>query len=91
MGQLNYYDAHITEALEIQKAKEEAEARKREYHERAIKKRELQAKVDSARKFYKEVKAAYGNDDPYVKKLWGEWKLAIAELHGFCAESKCAE
>jgi hypothetical protein len=82
-ARLRYYDSHIEEALEIKKIKEEEEACKREYHERAQQKRELKAKVDSARKYYKEIREAYGPDDEYVKKLWGEWKLAIAELYEF--------
>jgi hypothetical protein len=57
-------------------------------HARAEKRRELQANIDSARKYYKEALDAYGKDDEYVKKLWGEWKLAIAMLHGFKEETK---
>jgi hypothetical protein len=87
-ARLRYYDNHILEALELQKAQEELEARKREYHERAQKKKELKANVESARKFYKELEKAYGKDDPIVQQYWGEWKLAIAMYYGFCAESK---
>ena len=89
-AQLRYYDKHIVEALELQKAKEAEEACKREYRERAIKIKELKTEVDSARKFYKELRNAYGKDDPIVKQYWGEWKLAIANYHGFCAKTKQA-
>lgn len=85
-ARLRYYDKHIVEALELRQAKEAEEVKKQEYHERALKKKELKAKVDSARKFYKELKEAYGEDDPITKQYWGEWKLAIATLHWFCAE-----
>lgn len=87
-ARLRYYDSHIEEAIAIREAKVTEEAHKREYHERAQKKRDLKAAVDSARKFYLETLAAYGKDDEYVKKLWAEWKLAIAMYHGFCAENK---
>jgi len=87
-ARLRYYDSHVLEALELQKAKEEEEARKREYHERALKKKELKANIDSAHKFYKELEKAYGKDDPIVYQYWGEWKLAIAKYHGFCSETK---
>lgn len=60
-------------------------------HARAEKRRELQASVDSARKYYKEVLEAYGKDDPITKKYWGEWKLAIAMLNGFKEECKNAK
>lgn len=86
-ARLRYYDNHILEALELQKAQEEDEARKREYHERALKKKDLKANVESARKLYKELKAAYGEDDPIVEQYWGEWKLAIAMYYGFCAKT----
>ena len=59
-----------------------------ECHARADKRRELQANVDSARKYYKQAVEAYGKNDEYVKKLWGEWKLAIAMLQGFNEENK---
>ena len=49
-------------------------------HARAEKRRELQANIDSSRKYYKEALEAYGKNDPYVKQLWGVWKTAIAEL-----------
>ena len=84
-ARLRYYDNHIEEAEVLQTEQEEAEARKREYHERAQKVKELKAKVDSARKYYKEIARAYGKDDPIVYQYWGEWKLAIAMLHGFQA------
>ena len=90
-ARLRYYDSHIEEARAIQEAKELKEKQQREYHERAQTKRELQYAVDRARKFYKQVRDAYGEDDEYVKKCWGEWKLAIAMLHGFCAENKISE
>lgn len=86
-ARLRYYDSHIEEAQAIQKAKEQEEAKKKAYHEIAQKKRELKAKVDSARKYYKEIRDAYGKDDPYVQQLWGEWKLAIAMLYGFMKEN----
>jgi hypothetical protein len=87
-ARLRYYDKHIEEARVKQKAKEIEEAYKREYHERAQKKKELKAKVDSSRNYYLQVLEAYGKDDEYVKKMWGEWKLAIAMYHGFCAKIK---
>jgi hypothetical protein len=85
-ARLKYYDSHLEEALELQHAKEQEETERKEYWERAKKKKELKAKVDSARKFYKELRDAYGKDDDIVKKYWYEWKLAIAEYHMFCAE-----
>ena len=60
-------------------------------HARAEKKRQLKANIDSARKYYKQALEAYGKDDEYVQKLWGEWKLAIAQLHGFKEEVKRAK
>lgn len=86
-ARLRYYDSHIAEALSIKEAKEAEEAKKREYHERAKKKKELQYRVDHTRKVYKELLEAYGKDDPIVEQYWGEWKLAIAMLHGFCAKN----
>lgn len=56
---------------------------------RAAKRKELQANIDNARKYYKEAREAYGSKDAYVKKLWGEWKLAIAMLHAFEEETNC--
>lgn len=85
-ARLRYYDSHIEEAQALQRAKEQEEANKKYYHERAKKKKELKANVDSSRKFYKELANAYGKDDPIVKKYWYEWKLAIAMYHIFCAE-----
>lgn len=86
---LRYYDSHIDEYLaNKKKAEKQAE---HDCHARAEKRRELQANVDSARKFYKEVLAAYGKDDPIVKQYWGEWKLAIAMLNGFKEECKKAK
>ena len=87
-ARLRYYDSHIEEAKSLQLAKKVEDTQKREYHERAQKKKELKAKVDSAHKYYKELARAYGKDDPIVKEYWGKWKLAIAMLYGFCAETK---
>lgn len=87
-ARLRYYDSHIEEAKAIQAEQEKLEAQKREYHERAQKLKELKANVNSARKYYKEVANAYGKDDEIAIKYWGEWKLAIAMLHGFQAETK---
>lgn len=87
-ARLRYYDKHIVEALELRQAKEQEEAQKREYHERAQKKKELKADVESARRMYKQLRDAYGKDDPIVEQYWGEWKLAIAMYYGFCAENK---
>ena len=87
-ARLRYYDSHIEEAEALKAEQEKVEARKREYHERAQKKKELKAKVDSTHKYYKELARAYGKDDEIVRKYWGEWKLAVAELYGFCAETK---
>ena len=89
-ARLRYYDSHISEVRSVQVAQEQEEARKREYHERAQKKKELKAEVDTAHKFYKELLEAYGKDDPIVYKYWGEWKLAIAMYQGFCAKTKSA-
>lgn len=87
-ARLRYYDSHIAEVTSIKEAKEVEEARKREYHERAAKKRELKANIDSTRDYYKKLREVYGKDDPYVQKVWGEWKLAIAMYQGFCKEYK---
>jgi hypothetical protein len=87
-ARLRYYDSHILEAYGIQYLKEQEEKQKREYHERAQKKKELKAQVDSARKYYKELACAYGKDDEIVRKYWGEWKLAIAMYKGFCTKTK---
>lgn len=59
-----------------------------ECHARAEQRRNLQADIDSARKIYKELLKAYGKDDPIVYQYWGEWRLAIARLHGFNEENK---
>jgi hypothetical protein len=87
-ARIRYYDSHIEEAKAIQSARAEEAARKKAYHEVAAKKKEFRAKIDSAHKYYKEARDAYGRDDEYVKKLWGEWKLAIAEYYGYCSENK---
>ncbi len=84
-ARLRYYDNHIEE---YQAKSIEKKVTEHDCHARAEKRRELQANVDSARKFYKELRDAYGKDDPIVYQYWGEWKLAIAMLHGFCAETK---
>ena len=84
-ARLRYYDSHIEEYL---KEKQTNKPPEHECHARAEKRRELQANVDSSRKFYKEVLAAYGKNDPIVKQYWGEWKLAIAMLNGFKEETK---
>ena len=86
-ARLRYYDSHIDEYL---KEKQTIKPSEHECHARAEKRRELQANVDSSRKFYKEVLAAYGKNDPIVKQYWGEWKLAIAMLNGFKEETKRA-
>lgn len=85
-ARLRYYDSHIEEAQELQRIKEQEEAKRKAYWDRAQKKKELKANVDSARKFYKELAEAYGKDDPIVKKYWYEWKLAIAMFHMYCAD-----
>lgn len=90
-ARLRYYDNHIDEYRA--KVEERAKNKKPEHdcHARAEKRRELQANVDSARKYYQEILEAYGKDDPYVKQLWGEWKLAIAMLNSFKEENKRAK
>lgn len=87
-ARLRYYDRHIDEYL---KEKQTTKPSEHECHARAEKRRELQANVDSSRKFYKEVLAAYGKDDPIVKQYWYEWKMAIAMLNGFKEECKKAK
>jgi hypothetical protein len=87
-ARLRYYDSHIEEARAVQIAQEQEAAARKAYHERAKKKKELQYNVDRAREIYKQVRNAYGPNDEYVKKMWGEWKLAIAVYHGFLAENK---
>lgn len=90
-AKLRYYDSHIAEAISIRERKAAEEARKREYHERAQKKKALKAEVDQSRKMYQELLEAYGKDDPIVYEYWGKWKLAIAMYHGFCAKTNEAE
>ena len=87
-ARLRYYDNHLEEAKSLQLAKEVENIQKREYHERAQMRRLLKAKLDSARKYYKEVCKAYGKNDEIARKYWGEWKLAIAMYQGFCAKAK---
>ena len=87
-ARLRYYDRHIDEYLKEKEAKKPSE---HDCHARAEKRRELQASIDSARKYYKEACAAYGKDDEYVLKLYGEWKIAIARLSGFKEECKRAK
>jgi len=89
-ARLRYYDSHIAEAISIRERKAAEEARKREYHERAQKKKALKAEVDSARKMYQELLEAYGKDDSIVTQYYYEWKLAIAKYYGFCSEMKAA-
>lgn len=87
-ARLRYYDRHIDEYLKEKKAKKPSE---HECHARAEKRRELQANIDSNRKFYQEMLAAYGKDDEITKQAWGEWKLAIAMMYGFKEECKRAK
>ena len=54
-ARLRYYDRHIDEYLKEKKAKKPSE---HECHARAEKRRELQANIDSSRKFYQEMLAA---------------------------------
>lgn len=94
---LRYYDSHIQEALTIQEEKDNFDLtvtpRRFETENSAIahKRKVLKAEITRARNFYKELAAAYGSDDPIVRKYWGEWKLAIAEYYGFCKENKKAK
>jgi hypothetical protein len=83
-ARLRYYDAHIEEYKQNKFNNEHP------CHARAEKRRELQAEVDTARKFYKEALEAYGRKDSYVERLHGEWKLAIARLCEFKEENKKA-
>jgi hypothetical protein len=62
-----------------------------ECHARADKRRELQANIDSTRKFYQQMLEAYGKDDKITEQAWGEWKLAIAMMYGFKEECKKAK
>lgn len=89
-ARLRYYDNHISEAQSVQVVQEQIEARKREYHERAQIKKLLKAKVDSAHKYYKQVRDVYGEKDEIAKKYQAEWKQAIAKLHDFEAKTKAA-
>jgi hypothetical protein len=57
-------------------------------HTIAAQRKVLKAKVESARKYYKEMRDAYGKADSYVKKLYWEWMLAVAELKVFQEENK---
>lgn len=86
-ARLRYYDNHIAEVISIKEKKEAEETRKREYHERAKKKRELKYELDRSRKIYKELLEAYGKDDPIVYQYKGEYQLAKAVYQGFCAKS----
>lgn len=90
-ARLRYYDRHIEAYQAEQAAKAKAKAAEHDCHARAEKRRKLQANIDSARKYYKQALEAYGNDDPYVKQLWGDWKLAIAMLYAFKEECKKAK
>lgn len=90
-ARLRYYDSHIEEYKAGLVAKEKKKASEHDCHARAAKRRELQAEVDRARLFYLQLKEAYGKDDPIVYEYWGEWKLAIAKLHGFKEECKRAK
>ena len=87
-ARLRYYDNHIEEFRAKLEAKQKKQKAVNECHTRAERRRELQHNIDSTRKFYKEALEAYGKNDEYVKKLWGEWKLAIAELYAFKEECK---
>ena len=90
-ARLRYYDNHIDEHLTKEAAKTQKEKTANDCHARAEKRRALQYEVDRARKMYKELLEAYGKDDPIVYQYWGEWKLAIAKLHGFKEECKRAK
>lgn len=94
-ARIRYWKAHQEEVKAIQ-AEQEAEqkkleAQKREYHERAQKKKDLKLAVKEAHRFFTEARDAYGKDDEVTLQRWGEWKLAIAMFQGFCAEMKTAE
>ena len=90
-ARLRYWDNHIEDYKNNPIKNNLVEKSSHECHVRAAKRRELQANIDRARLIYLQVKEAYGPDDDYVKKMWGEWKLAIAELHGFKEECKKAK
>lgn len=90
-ARLRYYDSHIAEyRAKIEKAEAEKKAAD-DCHARAKKRKDLQYEVDRARLMYLQLKEAYGEDDPIVYQYWGEWKLAIAMLHGFKEECKKAK
>ena len=88
-ARLRYYDNHIEEYRAGRLVKKNAT--EHECHARAEKRRELQANIDSSRKFYQDMLAAYGKDDEITKQAWGEWKLAIAMMYGFKEECKKAK
>jgi hypothetical protein len=81
-ARIRYYDNNISEVNERRFKADEDAQRKFDYHENAKKRRELKKEIDSARKYWKAAREAYGKDDEYVLKLWGEWKLAIAKYYG---------
>ena len=87
-ARLRYYDSHIAEVNARKSAKEAAEQAKQERLARIAKKKELKYNLDNTRKHYKKVLEVYGKDDPYVQKMCGEWKLAIAMYNGFLKECK---
>lgn len=89
-ARLRYWDNHIEDFKKNLIKNNLIEKSSHECHVRAKKRRELQANIDRARLIYLQVKEAYGKDDPYVQQMWGEWKLAIAGLHGFKEECKKA-
>jgi hypothetical protein len=89
-ARLRYYDSHLDEAKALQEAMVNDVTKKREYHERADKRKELQARVDSARKYYLTLREVYGKEDSIVYQAWGDWKMAIAELSVFKEENKKA-
>lgn len=89
-ARLRYYDNHIAEYLEkvqaMQLAQEAELKRKAALKEIAAKRKELKLAVSEAHRFFTEARDAYGRNDEVTLKRWGEWKLAIAMYHGFCAE-----
>lgn len=90
-ARLRYYDNHIDEYRAKIEAAEKKKKTANDCHARAEKRRALQYEVDRARLMYLQLKDAYGEDDPIVYQYWGEWKLAIARLHGFKEEYKRAK
>lgn len=90
-ARLRYYDNHIDEYKAKIEAAEKKKKTANDCHARAEKRRALQYEVDRARLMYLQLKDAYGEDDPIVYQYWGEWKLAIARLHGFKEECKRAK